>query len=122
MINVSKEFRNAMKTRTDFKENAKITFADGTTLELGEGDFTVSGNSLVDGACSSSFPLGTAIEKVVEIELMKNDDHLSSYDFYGAVINLYLTFQLSESIEKINYGTFNVVTPETYGSTVVIQA
>lgn len=122
MINVSKEFRNAMKTRTDFKENAKITFADGTTLELGEGDFTVSGNSLVDGAGSSSFPLGTAIEKVVEIELMNDDDHLSSYDFYGAVVNLYLTFQLSETVEKINYGTFTVVTPETYGSTVVIQA
>ncbi len=28
MINVTNEFKELMKTRTDFKENAQITFAD----------------------------------------------------------------------------------------------
>ena len=48
MINVTNEFKELMKTRTDFKENAQITFADGSTLNLSEDDFSMSNNGVVD--------------------------------------------------------------------------
>ena len=39
MINVSKEFQLLMNERTDFTENAQITFANGTVINLTEKDF-----------------------------------------------------------------------------------
>lgn len=122
MINVSSEFKQLMEQRTDFKENAEITLSDGTVLTLAEKDFCISGNSIVDGAGSSSFPLGVAVQKYAELELDNHDDHLADYDFFGAKVRLYLTFELSSAIEKIEYCTFTVVEPETYGSTVIIKA
>ena len=111
-----------MNDRTDFKENAEITFADGTFLELSEKDFTVANNSVMDAAGSNGIPLGVALCRSIQIELMNDDDRFSDYDFFGARIRLYLTFALSETIERIEYGTFTVLTPETYGTTVIITA
>lgn len=122
MINVSNEFRKLMNTRTDFKENAEITFANGTVLELKEKDFTISNNSVTDASETNGIPLGVALCRSIQIELMNDDDRFSSYDFFGARIRLYLTFQLSKTVEKIEYGTFTVLTPETYGETVIITA
>ena len=122
MINVSKEFQTLMNERTDFKENAEITFADGTFIELSEKDFTVSNNSVVDSAGSNGIPLGVALCRSIQIELMNDDDRFSMYDFFGAKIRLYLTFALSETIERIEYGTFTVLAPETYGTTIIISA
>ena len=122
MINVSKEFQLLMNERTDFTENAQITFANGTVINLTEKDFTVSNNSMVDSAETNGIPLGVAICRNVQIELMNDDDRFSQYDFFGAKIRLYLSFSLSETTEKIEYGTFTVLTPETYGETVIITA
>ena len=122
MINVTNEFKELMKTRTDFKENAQITFVDGSTLNLSEDDFSMSNNGVVDSAGANSIPLGCAICRNIQIELLNDDDHLKEYDFYGAKIRLYLTFELSETTEKIEYGTYTVITPETYGTTVLVTA
>lgn len=122
MIHVSSEFREQMEMRTDFKEQAEVTFLDGTKLSLTEDDFTVSNNSIMDGAGSNGLPLGAAIQRQVQVELMNDDEHLEKYDFVGAKIRLYLTFQLSKSIEKIEYGYFTVTKPETYGQTVIVTA
>lgn len=122
MINVSREFSDTMRKRTDFKEYADITLADGTVLNLSASDFTVSNNYINDGAGASQIPLGVAIERNIQIEIMNDQEQYSTYDFYGAVIELYLTFQLSETVEKVVYGRFKVITPETYGETVIITA
>lgn len=120
MINVSNEFKTLMSERQDFKEYAEVTLANGTVLELTEDDFTTTNNSLVDSAGANSIPLGVALSRNVQLEIMNDDDHLSDYDFFGAKIRLYLTFELSSTIEKIEYGTFTVTQPETYGSVVTI--
>ena len=128
MIHVSSEFREQMEMRTDFKEQAEVTFLDGTKLSLTEDDFTVSNNSIMDGAGSNGLPLGAAIQRQVQIELMNDDDHLEKYDFVGAQIRLYMTFwlpktkELKERIEKIECGYFTVTKPETYGNTVIVTA
>lgn len=128
MVHVSSEFREQMEMRTDFKEQAEVTFLDGTKLSLTENDFTVSNNSITDGAGSNGLPLGAAIQRQVQIELMNDDDHLEKYDFVGARILLYMTFwlpktkELKERIEKIECGYFTVTKPETYGHTVIVAA
>ena len=111
-----------MNVRTDFKENAEITFADGTVLELAEKDFTVSNNSVTDASETSGIPLGVAVCRNIQIEIINDDERFAFYDFFGAKIRLYLTFQLSETVERIEYGTFTVLTPETYGETIIITA
>lgn len=120
MINVSNEFKTLMSERQDFKEYAEVTLANGTVLELTEDDFSIDNNSLVDSAGANSIPLGVALSRNVQLEIMNEDDHLSDYDFFGAKIRLYLTFELSSTTEKIEYGTFTVTQPETYGSVVTI--
>ena len=90
MINVSNEFKKLMNVRTDFKENAEITFADGTVLELAEKDFTVSNNNVTDASETSGIPLGVAVCRSIQIELMNDDDRFSKYDFFGAIIRLYI--------------------------------
>lgn len=120
MINVSNEFKTLMSERQDFKEYAEVTLANGTVLELTEDDFSIDNNSMVDSAGANSIPLGVALSRNVQLEIMNDDDHLSDYDFFGAKIRLYLTFELSSTIEKIEYGTFTVTQPETYGSVVTI--
>ena len=128
MVHVSSEFREQMEMRTDFKEQAEVTFLDGTKLSLTENDFTVSNNSITDGAGSNGLPLGAAIQRQVQIELMNDDDRLEKYDFVGAQIRLYMTFwlpktkELKERIEKIECGYFTVTKPETYGQTVIVAA
>lgn len=122
MINVSSEFAKLMNERTDFKEYAEVTLATGPMLYLTEDDFTVSNNSVTDGAESNGIPLGLAIGRSVQIEIMNDRDQYSEYDFIGARIRLYLTFELSETTERIEYGTFTVITPETYGTTIIITA
>lgn len=120
MINVSDEFKQIMTERQDFKCNAEVTLANGTVLPLGEDDFSIDNNSLVDAAGANTIPLGVALSRNVQLEIMNGDDHLSNYDFFGAKIRLYLTFELSETTEKIEYGTFTVTQPEGYGNVVTI--
>lgn len=122
MINASKEFRQVIHERTDFKESARITFKDGRILDLQDDDFTVSGNTVSDSVGSSSFPLGVAVGRVIQLQIFNDNDRLSSYDFYGAVIDLRLSLELSNGPEILNFGTYTVIEPETYGETVTIQA
>lgn len=122
MINASKEFRSTIKNRTNFIETAKITFKDGRVLNLNQEDFSISGNAVSDSAGSTSFPLGVAVGKIIRIEIFNDNDRLSSYDFYEAVIDLRLSLELSENTEVLNYGTYTVIEPETYGETVIVQA
>ena len=136
-----------MQDYTDFKERAEITLLDGTILEFNEDDFTLSNNNISDGAGVNSIPLGVAVGRSVQLELMNDDDHLRKYNFIGAKIRLYLTFYLeneeknviaykegdalattkgldkiiaSSPYSKIEYGLFTVISPETYGTTVII--
>lgn len=122
MINVSSEFKEIMMQRQDFKENAEVTFSDGTVLQLEEKDFSISNNGVVDSADANAVPIGTAICRNIQIELLNDDDHLEKYDFYGAKVRLYLTFELSNTVEKIEFGTFTVTEPESYGTTVAVNA
>ena len=122
MISVSSEFKQLMRLRTYFTEEAVITFADERTLTLTKDDFTITNNHVEDCAGASSIPLGSALQKTIQIEIANFDDRFEDYDFFGAVIVLKCKYQLSNSIETVNYGRYTVTSPETYGSTVIVTA
>lgn len=123
MKNVSNEFRKTLNTRTDFYMEAEVVFPDGKEMELSRSNFYLSGNSYTDAAGSSSFPLGVALEKQIEMSIVNDEDQFSSYDFYGAKFTVYCCLDLdSGTTEKILLGTFTVTEPETYGSVITVAA
>lgn len=122
MVNVSNEFKQLMKQRTDFRAEATVTFSDDSTLDLSPANFTIKNNGYTDGAGSNGLPLGVLIGRTISVELDNHDGSLSEYDFFGAEIAFRLRFQLSSSVEKINVGIFTVLTPQTGGETIIISA
>lgn len=124
MINVSSEFKTQMQHDTNFTEHAVMRLQNGEVLHLEASDFTVENNNFVDGASSTSFPLGVAVSKTIQIEIANFDEQYSNIDFFGAVIKLYIDYYLQESqtTESVLFGDFTVVSPETYGDTIIISA
>lgn len=122
MINVSDEFREVMKTRRSFLQYANITFKDGRTVNLGPKDFALPNNSITDAAGMNTLPLGTAIAKSIQLEIINDKEQFADYDFLMAEIHLTLKLQLSSTIESVNKGTYTVITPESYGSTIIVEA
>lgn len=123
MINTSVEFRKTMRQRTNFKPSASILFADGRMVNLTEHDLSINGNELTDGAGSNSFPLGVAIGRAFSMEIRNQDQRFEDYSFYMATIQLQLHFELGSGInETIYLGKFTVTSPETYGTTITVQA
>lgn len=122
MIKVSNEFEELMQECTDFKPYAEVTFQDGRVIALDIGQFTPSNNSIVDGAGTSSFPLGIAVQKNIRIEILNDIEQYADFDFFGAKIRMCLEFQLSATKERIEKGTYTVISPETYGETIIITA
>ncbi len=122
MINVSSEFKELMQKRTNFKQNAELTLADGTQISLNASDFTVSGNTVSDSAGARSLPIGIAVCRAIQMRIINFDNRYSEVDFFGATIRLYLTYQLSHTTEKVELGLFTVNSPETYGDVITITA
>lgn len=123
MKQISEELRQAMEESTLFYPTATITFADGSKKDIGYGDFNLSGNSITDSAYTSSFPVGILVSKQINISLMNDEDQWSEYDFYGASIFLRTNYDLKSGLtEQFNIGTFTVITPETYGTTIEVTA
>lgn len=122
MINVSAEFRELMQSRTDFKQYAEITLLNGAEWVLDETDFSIANNNVTDSSESNELPLGKVVGRTIQIEISNQEEQFKNVDFLGARIRLFLTFQLSKSTEKIELGTFTVITPETYGENIIVSA
>lgn len=123
MRNVSDQFKEAIKTRTNFYMTAEVVFADGKKLSLDRAAFYINGNSFTDSAGSNAFPLGVALQKQVTISLVNDTDQYQEYDFYGARFTISCSLDLDDgTTESILIGTFTVTSPEDYGSTVTVTA
>ena len=111
-----------MEKRRNFTGYASVTLADGNSLTLTENEFTLDNNSFTESAGSSGLPLGEAICRTAQIEIINPNDKYSDYDFVGAKINLELRFWLDGKTESFDIGKFTVVDPATYGETIIITA
>lgn len=134
MVTVSQRLLDMMDTTTNserpvFRERAKITFSDDTTIELDSRQFSASENTITDAAGASSFPLGVAVSKGIQLNISNAEDEetgeqpFSSYYFYGARIHLWIEVDLTGgTTEIIEVGWFTVTSPEEYGSTISVTA
>lgn len=111
-----------MEKRRNFTGYASVTLADGNSLTLTENEFTLDNNSVTESAGFSGLPLGEAICRTAQIEIINPHDKYSDYDFVGAKINLELRFWLDGETESFDIGKFTVVDPATYGETIIITA
>lgn len=120
MISVSDEFLQEMEKRQDFKEYATVTLSNGQNLQLTPADFTISNQKFIDGSGSNKFPIGHAVERSVQIELMNDRDQFSYFDFYGAIF--VISIKLPGIDDEIKKGKFIATDPQKLGSVISIMA
>ena len=122
MKNVSTEFRKKVENGSACYAYANVVLRNGTKLTLDPSkDFRIDGNITTNGG--SSFPLGVALSRTIELNLDNYDGRFDAIDFYGAEITLFTGMTLDDgSVEKIKEGIFSVVEPTTPGSTITLVA
>lgn len=123
MKNVSTEFRKKVENGSACYAYANVVLRNGTKLTLDPSkDFRIDGNSITTNG-GSSFPLGVALSRTIELNLDNYDGRFDAIDFYGAEITLFTGMTLDDgSVEKIKEGIFSVVEPNTPGSTITLVA
>lgn len=122
MIHISNEYKKAIYGRSDWYPSARVTFLDGTVLNLGRSEFLISGNNIVDGAGTQSLPLGNVVSRKITVKLYNADDRYKIHSFLGAKISLYKTISAENGDLSIKSGTYTVIDPESYGDTVSFSA
>lgn len=123
MINASKEFRKKMKDGANIVNYADITFSDREVLHLTYKDFMIGGCSIEDKTTDGKFGVGFCIGKTLSIKLANHDERFSRYDFYGAIINLYVALLLDNgTVEKLRKGIYYAAVPSTSGDIIEISA
>nr|DAI54738.1 MAG TPA: Putative tail protein [Caudoviricetes sp.] len=123
MKNVSTEFREKVENGSACYAYANVVLRNSTKLTLDPSkDFRIDGNSITTNG-GSSFPLGVALSRTIELNLDNYDGRFDAVDFYGAEITLFTGMTLDDgSVEKIKEGIFSVVEPTTPGATITLVA
>lgn len=122
MRRTTTELNRQMLDRADSYATADITFVDGTKRSLGKDDF-FQDNTVVESAETSSFPLGVVIPKSVTLSLVNDDDRWRKYAFDGAKVHVWTNFIVDDgTIKQYDLGTYTVIKPESYGTTVTLSA
>jgi len=123
MINASSEFIRKLNDDTGVCVNyADIILSDGTELNLDYTDFMVTGNSITDKVTSGKFSVGNVMGKTCALTIANHDERFSEYDFYMAIVYLYVAMQLDDgTIEKIRKGKYYITSPATTGEVITIQ-
>lgn len=131
MINIAQEYMDAINNGVPTLIAGKVIMADGVfSAVIPMGCFSSTGCSFQSGTTGTNFPIGEAICKVVQLELMgkaeleKDSSNPNSYDgslvldhdWMGARLELYLYIQDPNSIsgysEIAKIGYFNVTKAE----------
>lgn len=123
MINASKEFKEKLKYGANIVNYADVTLSDGTVLCLEPKDFMVGGCQIEDKITDGKFGVGFCIGKTLTMQIANHDEQFSDYDFYGAIIHLYVAMLLDDDkIEKIRKGVYYATVPQTPGDIIAISA
>ncbi len=124
MLSTSFEFREkiAQNSKTLFK--ATLTLADGTVKNLTGDDIMMGSATFADAVSSDgSFDIGAAIINQFSVTLNNYDRRFDEYDFTDSTIVPYVGVQLdSGGVEWLNKGRYGIDQPESYGSTIGLDA
>lgn len=119
MISASDEFKNKMNNGGLFVNYADVILGDGTELELTPADFMLNGCTVNDKTTDGKFGVGFTAGKTVNIVLANFDERFSAYDFYNAILYLYVGTMLdSGNVEKVRKGKYYIINPTTPGDVI----
>jgi hypothetical protein len=120
-MNTSNEYKIAIRRNRKFIPGATVNFLDGRVLILTPDDFVVGGLEVSSGTSDEDvFTVGGVVIGCLNAALDNFDGKFDIYDFKGAIINVRVGLQLSDSIEIIKMGVFTV--DDAVGSGRVINA
>lgn len=123
MINASKEFKEKLKKGANLVNYADVTLSDGTVLHLEPKDFMIGGCQIEDKTTDGKFGVGYAIGKTLSIKIANHNEQYSQYDFYNAIIILYVAMLMDDgTIEKIRKGKYYATVLQTPGDIIEISA
>lgn len=119
MINASIEFKKKINRGSFFANYADVILQDGTELDLTPEDFMLNGCTVNDKTTDGKFGVGFTAGKTINMKLANFDERFSSYDFYNAIIYLYVGAMLdSGNVEKVKKGKYYVIKPTTPGDVI----
>ena len=118
MINANKAFKSQIK-----KVNyADIILRDGTVLSLEPSDFILGGFSMTDETTTGKFGVGSAVGKTISLTINNHTNKFSMYDFYKAMIYMYVSVTLEDgTILKERKGKYYVINPTSPGDVINIS-
>ncbi len=124
MINVSDKFKAGLAAGRKVYEEIEITYGDtDRTTEILDGQIMQGDNQIVDGAGSSSFPIGATIEKYMTVCLDNTQEQYSDKYFAGALLIPYIKMTFDDgTVERVKKGEYTVISPESYGEIIQITA
>ena len=122
MMNASLEFKDLIRNGAKIVNYADITLRNGTVLNLTPEDFSVGGFTIVDETTDGKFGMGNAISKQISIIISNHIDQYSNYDFYKAIIHMYVAVHTSDGrILKERKGKYYVINPTSPGDVIKIS-
>lgn len=98
MINVA----HGILHRT-FTPSLKITFSDRDVVNVDKNGIGLQNTSMADASDGSTLPIGAAIGKTLTIELLNDSGEWAGYDFFGASIDLTLTYDTGDIVTYRNW-------------------
>lgn len=121
MINTSNEYKAMIRRNRVFIPKATIILADATSLQIPPKDI-MSGGLKIEDSVGEKVSLGTAVINKCSLTLNNFTGKYDAYDFTGAVIRPYVGLQLSETVESLSKGVFNIDRPTVSGPVVILEA
>lgn len=118
MINANPAFKSKIK-----KVNyADITLRNGTVLNLEPSDFILGGFSMTDETTTGKFGVGSTAGKTISITINNHTNKFSMYDFYKAIIYMYVSVTLEDgTVLKERKGKYYVINPTSPGDVIVLS-
>lgn len=125
MLGLSKNLRDYLTESRYCNWRAILTFKDGEVVNLDDNDFEMDACRISIGAGSTDLALGMCLSKMLELAIYNDEDKYINKDFFEAVINVYVDYDMTElghGKESLYMGKFTVIEPEEYGSTIYLTA
>ena len=118
MISANKAFKSQIR-----KVNyADIILRDGTVLNLEPSDFILGGFSMTDETTTGKFGIGSAVGKTISLTINNHTNKFSMYDFYKAMIYMYVSVTLEDgTVLKERKGKYYVINPSSPGDVITLS-
>ena len=107
----------------DLVLKATLTLADGTVMELGQEDLTLSGLTVSEAVSASGrFEVGAAVVGSGTITLSNYTGKFDDVDFTGATVVPYVGIEMADgTVEWLRRAFWNVEQPSSYGTTIALE-